>query len=75
MDIDLLALFVVGLVSGFGGATIYRRWRRNRNAKKPNVVNAMVEFQGELYISGDFDLLGGRCSIAKWDGSNWTSCD
>ncbi len=38
------------------------------------ILNAMADFNGELYVAGDFDSIGGIAAdnIAKWDGQNWS---
>ena len=35
----------------------------------------MIEFNGELYVGGDFQVIGGQIIkyLAKWDGVNWSS--
>lgn len=41
-----------------------------------STVNAMVEFNGELYVAGSFNMIGetaGTNSIAKWNGKKWSS--
>ena len=37
------------------------------------VVNSACEYQGELYVAGDFDFVGdrGAYNIARWDGDVW----
>jgi len=38
-------------------------------------VSKMIEFNGELYVGGDFQVIGGQIIkyLAKWDGVNWSS--
>ena len=38
-------------------------------------VSKMIEFNGELYVGGNFEVIGGQIIkyLAKWDGVNWSS--
>lgn len=37
-----------------------------------NRINTVCEYQGEIYVGGNFtDLNGEMNEIARWDGSNW----
>ena len=38
-------------------------------------IYTMVQFQNELYVGGDFEVIGGEIIsyLAKWDGSKWSS--
>jgi hypothetical protein len=36
-----------------------------------NSVNALVEYQGEIYVGGNFNNLGAIKEIIKWDGITW----
>jgi hypothetical protein len=38
-------------------------------------VTKMVQFNNELYVGGDFEIIGGKIIfyLAKWDGSKWSS--
>lgn len=38
-------------------------------------VHKMLEYNGELYVGGDFQVIGGQIIpyLAKWDGTNWFS--
>lgn len=38
-------------------------------------VSKMIEFNGELYVGGDFEVIGGQIIsyLAKWDGTSWSS--
>ena len=38
-------------------------------------VSKMIEYNGELYVGGDFEVIGGQIIryLARWDGSNWSS--
>jgi len=40
-----------------------------------NGINAMAVYNNELYVAGSFDTAGGQPvnSIAKWDGTSWSS--
>ena len=35
----------------------------------------MIEYNGELYVGGDFEVIGGQIIryLARWDGSSWSS--
>ena len=38
-------------------------------------VHKMLEYNGELYVGGDFQVIGGQIIpyLAKWDGTNWST--
>ncbi len=38
-------------------------------------VHKMLEYNGELYLGGDFQVIGGQIIpyLAKWDGTNWST--
>ena len=41
-----------------------------------STINAMVEYKGELYVAGSFNMIGETAntnSIARWNGKNWNS--
>lgn len=37
-------------------------------------IHKMIEYNGELYVGGDFQVIGGQIIpyLAKWDGTNWS---
>ena len=38
-------------------------------------VHKLLEYNGELYVGGDFQVIGGQIIpyLAKWDGTNWSA--
>jgi len=36
-------------------------------------VSAIEEYNGEIYVAGDFNAGNGKKDIAKWNGTNWVS--
>jgi hypothetical protein len=38
-------------------------------------ISKMIEYNGELYVGGDFEVIGGQIIryLARWDGSSWSS--
>lgn len=38
-----------------------------------NQVNCLTEFQGNLYVAGNFEGLNGYKEIVYWDGSQWST--
>lgn len=38
-------------------------------------VHKMLEYNGDLYVGGDFQVIGGQIIpyLAKWDGTNWST--
>lgn len=41
-----------------------------------STINAMAEYNGELYVAGSFNMIGetaGTNSIARWNGKRWAS--